>query len=212
MPHLKLELNGEEIGGWLAELSTEFPGDEFRLLATQLRDQGALVTLEVRTADGGDVVRRFETAPEVIELETLHTDSEVVLLQFLTGSSKAYDPLYDSGCISIYPTILRNGRFSVHVVAGHDSLSAYLEELAAAEIPYRVSSLTHSHEAAAAVLTARQREFVETAIERGFYDDPRTCTLTELAETLGIHKSAASRLRQRAESRLITHSLDDAVR
>ncbi|MFC6825863.1 helix-turn-helix domain-containing protein [Halopelagius fulvigenes] len=193
MPHLKLELNGEAVGGWLAELSTEFPDDEFRLLATQLRDEGALVTLEVRTSDGGDVVREFETTPEVTEIELLHTDPQVVLLQFLTGSSKAYDPLYESGCISIYPTILRNGWFSVHVVAGHESLSAYLAELAAAKIPYRVRSLTNSHETAA-VLTTRQREFVETAVERGFYDDPRTCTLTELAETLGIHKSAASRL------------------
>lgn len=211
MPHLQIELNGEEVGGWLAELSTEFPTDEFRLLATQLRDEGALVTLEVSTSDGNGVIREFETTPEVATVEVLHADPDVVLLQFLTASSKAYDPLYEAGCVSIYPTILRNGWFSVHVVAGHDGLSDYLEELSAAEIPYHVRSLTQSHEAAG-ILTDRQREFIETAIAKGFYDDPRTCTLTELAETLRIHKSAASRLRHRAESRLITHFATETAR
>ncbi|ADQ65763.1 DNA binding protein [Halogeometricum borinquense DSM 11551] len=204
MPHLKIKLNGEKIGGWLAELSTEFPADVFRLLATQLRDQGALVTLEVRTPDGGDVIQEFETTPEVGNVEVLHADSQVVLLQFLTKHSRAYDPLYESGCISIYPTTLQNGWFSVHVVAGHDSLSSYVEELTAAEIPYQVLSLSQSHDTAT-ILTNRQRQFIETALEEGFYDDPRACTLTELAATLDIHKSAASRLRHRAESRLITH-------
>ncbi|QRV15231.1 helix-turn-helix domain-containing protein [Haloterrigena salifodinae] len=204
MPHLKVELNGAAIGGWLAELSTGFPTAEFRLLATQLRDEGALVTLEVRTTDRSDVIREFKTTPDAANVELLHADSKVVLLQFLTRDSKAYDPLYESGCISIYPTILQNGRFSVHVVAGHDSLSDYLEELAASEIPYQVISLSHSHETDT-VLTNRQQQFIDTGIERGFYNDPRTCTLTELAEALDIHKSAASRLRHRAESRLVTH-------
>lgn len=210
MPHLKVELDGAEIGGWLAELSTRFPTDEFRLLATQLRDEGALVTLEVRTTDGRDVIREFETTPEVADVEILHEDSQVVLLQLLTGSSKAYDPLYESGCISLYPTILQNGLFCVHVVAGHDSLSDYVENLSTAEIPYQVISLSHSHETAA-ILTDRQRQFIDTAIEEGFYDDPRTCTLTELAEALDIHKSAASRLRHRAESRLVSHFVTEAV-
>lgn len=122
MPHLKIKLNGEEVGGWLAELSAGFPTDEFRLLATQLRDEGALVTLEVQTPDGGDIIQEFETTPEVANVEVLHADSQVVLLQFLTRRSKVYDPLYESGCISIYPTLLQNGWFSVHVAAGHDSL------------------------------------------------------------------------------------------
>lgn len=210
MPHLKVELNGAEIGGWLAELSTGFPTDEFRLLATQLRDEGAFVTLEVRTTDGCTIIREFETTPEVANVEILHVDSEVALLQFLTESSKAYDPLYESGCISIYPTILQNGRFRVHIVAGHDSLSDYLAELAASEIPYQVLSLSHSHEADT-ILTERQRQLIDTALEEGFYDDPKACTLTELADALGIDKSAASRLRHRAESRLVTHFATEGV-
>ncbi|AHZ24615.1 helix-turn-helix domain-containing protein (plasmid) [Haloferax mediterranei ATCC 33500] len=211
MPHLKIKLNGEEVGGWLAELSTGFPTDEFRLLATQLRDEGALVTLEVQTPDGGDIIQEFETTPEVANVEVLHADSQVVLLQFLTRRSKVYDPLYESGCISIYPTLLQNGWFSVHVAAGHDSLANYLEELTAAEVPYQVISLSQSHETAT-ILTNRQQQFIETAIEQGFYDDPKTCTLTELAETLNIHKSAASRLRHRTECRLITHFATETAR
>lgn len=78
------------------------------------------------------------------------------------------------------------------------------------EIPYQVLSVSHSHEAAE-VLTDRQWEFIRLAVKQGFYDDPRTCTLAELAERLGIHKSAASRLRHRAESRVITSFVSEVV-
>jgi predicted DNA binding protein len=40
-------------------------------------------------------------------------------------------------------------------------------------------------------------------VERGYYDTPRTCTLTELADHLGIAKSTASERLHRAEGAII---------
>nr|WP_241434697.1 helix-turn-helix domain-containing protein [Natrialba asiatica] len=40
------------------------------------------------------------------------------------------------------------------------------------------------------------------AVERGYYETPRNCTLDDLAETFDSHNWAASRLRHRAESRI----------
>ncbi|WP_227352868.1 hypothetical protein [Haladaptatus salinisoli] len=57
MPRIRLQLDGTAVDGWLAGISTEFPDAEFRLLATQLRDEGAHVILEVRTSKGDEVVR-----------------------------------------------------------------------------------------------------------------------------------------------------------
>lgn len=210
MPQIRVRLDGTAIDGWLANLSTEFPDAEFRMLATQLRDEGALVVLEVLTSQGEAVAHRFDQAPEVRSLEVLHRDERMVLMQFVTSSSKAYDPLFRSKNISLYPTILRDGWFTVRLVAAHERLSNYTDELAAAGIPYQVLSVTQSHEASE-LLTKRQWQFVTEAVERGYYDTPRGCTLTDLAEAFDIHKSTASRLCHRAESRIVKEFVSEAA-
>ncbi len=209
MPQIRVRIDGTAVNGWMATTSTEFPEAEFRMLATQLRDEGALVILEVLTSEGDAVVRRFENTPEVGSLEVLHRDEQSVLIQFVTTSSKSYDPLFRSKNVSVYPTILRDGWFSVRLVGPHERLSEYTAELAAAGIPYRVLSVTQSYESSE-LLTKRQWQFVTEAVERGYYDTPRGCTLTELADAFGVHKSTASRLCHRAESRIVKAFVSEA--
>lgn len=210
MPQIQVKLDGTAVDGWLATISSEFPDAEFRLMATQLRDDGAFVILEVLTPKGEALVRQFENTPEVDAVDIYHTDERMVLLQFQTSATKSYDPLRRSKNISIYPTILRDGWFSVELAASHERLSEYTDELAAAGIPYEIVSLVQSH-TASEMLTDRQWEFIIEAVERGFYNTPRGCTLAELGDILEIHKSAASRLRHRAESRIIKNFVAQAA-
>lgn len=202
MPRVRIRLDGTAVDGWLAAISSEFPDVEFRILATQVRDERSHVILEARTSRGDAVAHRFESTPEVNSFEVLHADERTALVRFATSSSRAYDPLFRSKNVSLYPTVLRDGRFTVTLVASRERLSKYTDELAAAGIPYEVLSVTRSREKGE-LLTDRQWEFVTAAIERGYYDAPRRCTLADLAESLGIQKPAASKLCRRAESRII---------
>ena len=52
-------------------------------------------------------------------------------------------------------------------------------------------------------LTPRQRELILTAVKKGYYDTPRDCTLTELAEAAGVAKSTASETLHRAEGAIV---------
>jgi len=54
-----------------------------------------------------------------------------------------------------------------------------------------------------ALLTETQTELVETAIEQGYYDTPRTCSLTDLGREVDIAKSTASETLHRAEEKII---------
>lgn len=87
-------------------------------------------------------------------------------------------------------------------MASHDQLSKYTDELAAADIPYRILSLTQSYDSNE-LLTDRQWQVITEAVECGYYDTPRSCTVTELATSFDVHKSAASRVLHRAESRIV---------
>lgn len=52
-------------------------------------------------------------------------------------------------------------------------------------------------------ITSKQREAVELAVELGYYDQPRRADLTDLADRLGISKSAVSQRLNAAELTLV---------
>jgi predicted DNA binding protein len=56
-------------------------------------------------------------------------------------------------------------------------------------------------------LTERQREALALAVDRGYYDIPRTCTTVELAEELGISDQAVTERLRRAINTLTTNTI-----
>jgi predicted DNA binding protein len=210
MPRIQVKINGASVYDRFADISTEFPDAEFRILATIPTDDELLEIVEITTSNGDTLVHHFEDAPEVRSYEVVHNDSQSLLIQFIIPVSETYDALRRAKTIPQYPVILQDGWFSKTLTAPHERLSEYTAELAAAGIPYEIVSLTQSYDPSE-LLTDRQWEFITEAVERGYYDTPRGCTLTELAETLDINRSAASRLHHRAERRIITEFVAEAA-
>ncbi|MFH5797044.1 helix-turn-helix domain-containing protein [Haladaptatus sp. CMAA 1911] len=56
-------------------------------------------------------------------------------------------------------------------------------------------------------LTGRQHDILETAYERGYFDDPRAVTLQELAASADVSSSALGRRIRRALKRLVEKAL-----
>ncbi len=77
----------------------------------------------------------------------------------------------------------------------------------AADIPYQIQSITQSYDPSE-LLTDRQQELITKAVEKGYYDTPRDCTLTELAEEFDVNPSAASGVLHRAEETIIKEFIE----
>ncbi|MFC7009648.1 helix-turn-helix domain-containing protein [Halalkalicoccus salilacus] len=67
---------------------------------------------------------------------------------------------------------------------------------------YEVVSITQSTQPTD-LLTDRQRRFMIEALQRGYYDSPRECSLTDLAAALDVGKSTASRVLHNAEETVV---------
>ena len=59
-------------------------------------------------------------------------------------------------------------------------------------------------------LTPKQRRGLELAVVRGYFDDDRDVRLSELADELGISKSALSQRLRTAQAKLVTDVFDGA--
>ncbi|WP_049955225.1 helix-turn-helix domain-containing protein [Halostagnicola larsenii] len=202
MAQLQLKIDAAEVEDWLAALSTEFPETLFNVSATIPINEGLLGIVEVRTSDDGRLMRTIEEESEVESCELLHADDQMAVFQFTSRMTESYGALISSGTVPQYPVSLQNGWYSAQLTASQEQLSEYLDEITEVGIPYEVISLTHSYNPSE-VLTERQWQVVTEAVERGYYEATRRCTLTELAEVFDINKSSMSKLLQRAENRIV---------
>jgi hypothetical protein len=60
-------------------------------------------------------------------------------------------------------------------------------------------------------ITSKQRQALETALDAGYYDSPRNADLADLADELGISKSAVSQRLNAAETKLVRAFLNDGT-
>lgn len=93
------------------------------------------------------------------------------------------------------------------MTAPYERLSALSDQLAEFGIPFDVAYVREDT-GSEPLLTDRQRELLETAVEAGYYDSPRACSLTELAEQVGAAKSTVSETLHRAEGAVVRAFLD----
>ncbi len=203
MPQAKLRLTlPEEV--WVGEVTRSFPDATIRILAA-LSDEGAGVGLaEISAPDPREVVRAMKAAEDVTGIETLKYSEDEVLVQFETTMPLLLLPARDSGVPLEMPFEIQDGTAVWEVTAPSDRLSELGTQLEAFDISFTVDYVQQRLDQEQLV-TDRQRRIILQAIEEGYYDTPRTCSLTELADTVDIAKSTASETLHRAEEKIVKH-------
>ena len=88
------------------------------------------------------------------------------------------------------------------MTAPADRLSTLADQLREFDIEFTVDHVRSTTDPDP-LLAAGQRDLLEAALEAGYYDTPRECTLTELAEEVGMAKSTVSETLHRVEEEII---------
>ncbi|QLG60248.1 helix-turn-helix domain-containing protein [Halorarum salinum] len=204
MPSARVKFRppGNHLGGPF-RISAEHPDDEFRILSAYPHDDGLLVIMEARTSDPTVVDDLFDDAPRTPSHEVLHADERTVLVQFsLPFVPPPYRAIFSSGNLPQFPHALEDGWMVCELTTSQERLSRFRDELEATGFTFEVDWVRQSVDPTD-LLTDRQRRFVTAAIERGYYDTPRQCSLTDLADDLGVSKSTASVVLHRAEETIV---------
>ncbi|ELZ02526.1 helix-turn-helix domain-containing protein [Natrialba asiatica] len=96
-------------------------------------------------------------------------------------------------------------------VPSRKALRAYREGCLERDVGFLVRRIYQEHrtETAQYDLTAHQREALLTALERGYFEVPRTVTLSELAAELDISDQALSARLRRGQTNLLWNTLAD---
>ncbi|WP_135822821.1 helix-turn-helix domain-containing protein [Halostella litorea] len=209
MPQAQLTLTVPE-ETWIGDLSRSYPDARVRILAA-LADEAAGVGLaEIAARDLPDLVGDMAAYDEVIDLELLQDYEDEALVQFETTMPLLLFAVQDSGVPLELPFDIVDGAAEWTVTAPQDRLSELGEQLDTVGVSYTVDYVQQTIDSDQ-LLTDHQLNLVRTAVEVGYYDTPRTCSLTELAEELDIAKSTCSESLHRAEEKIVKQFLEDVT-
>ncbi|WP_458208865.1 helix-turn-helix domain-containing protein [Haladaptatus sp. NG-SE-30] len=200
MPQATLKIKSNEA---LVALSEQHPETEFKMLGAWPTDGNLRVLVETYTIGLPSLKETLSSIPTLTDVEIRHSTAGKILFEVGTPTPPPHGAMADSGVVPSFPLRLENGWFVGDITASRKQLSACRDELDAGEIEYHLVQIS-GIDGAGDALTNRQQEVVELAVEHGYYDSPRRCTLSDLADRLDVNKSVVSRILQRAEGHIIT--------
>lgn len=203
MPRARLDVAVPE-GTWVFDLSKRFPEVTFRVVSVFVRGGAGVGVLEVEAADPLSVLSQVGDYDDVAELDLLWSDEGTALVQFESTTPALVLPAMRAGVPLRTPFEIRDGRTRWELTTPRGRLAELGDQLDAAGIEYDLRSVGDPAPGSPVdVLTDRQREVLLHARAVGYYDVPRTASLTEVATSLGVAKATASGILHRAESHLV---------
>lgn len=210
MPQASLTLTIPN-GIWIGDISRKYPNASVRILAALTGENAGVGLAEITANEPANVVTDIHDSDSVTELEILQRTEKTVLLQFETTMPLLLFPVQDSGVPLEMPFTIKDGQAEWEITAPQHRLSELGTQLEEFGIPFTVNEVHHRVEPEK-LLTERQLSLVQAAVDHGYYDTPRQCSLTDLAEDIELAKSTCSETLHRAEEKIVKQFLENIDR
>ncbi len=185
-------------GVWITDVSTAHPEATVRVLAAMSGEEVGFGLVRITGPGLDSILDGMDGAEDVTALEVLRRDEQRAVVRFETTQPLLLLSARESGVPIEPPVDVRDGVATVEVTAPRERLSELGEQLRASGLTVEVEYVREGVDPDR-LLSERQREVLSVAVERGYYDTPRGCSLTDLAAELGIAKSTCSETLHRAE-------------
>ncbi|AFZ71483.1 helix-turn-helix domain-containing protein [Natronobacterium gregoryi] len=193
---------------WVQQVSSAYPAATFRVLAAVPGSDSGFALVRVTGSDVPDVIDDMDGHPQITELTLAQWSEKEATVHFETTAPLLLFSSRESGMPIELPVEISDGEATIEVTGSRDRLAGLAEQLENFGLQYRIENV-HERLHGTQLLSERQLEVVVAAVEEGYYDTPRECSLTELADHLDIAKSTCSETLHRAEEAIVKRFVDD---
>ncbi|MFB6233860.1 MAG: helix-turn-helix domain-containing protein [Halopenitus sp.] len=195
-------------GQWVGDVSREFDAAEFTVRANVPGEESGHALVAISAADLDAVLDAMAAHPALETVVELQRGDGEVTVQVETSRPTLLRAARRSGLPIEPPICISEGYATIDVEGDHSRLSELVRELEALDVGVEVVFIGRGPYADT-LLTDTQEELLTAAIEEGYYDNPRGCTLTEIADKQDIAKSTCSEILQRAEEAVMKQFMGD---
>ncbi|MFU8868506.1 helix-turn-helix domain-containing protein [Natronococcus sp.] len=193
---------------WIQQVSTAYPEATFRVLAAVPGNESGFALVRLAGSSVPEMIDEIEAHPQILELTIVQRSEREATIHFETTAPLLLFSSRESGIPIELPVEIRGGEATIEVTGSRERLAELAEQLEQFGLQYRIEQVQeHLHQSQ--LLSERQLEVVAAAVDEGYYDTPRRCSLTELAGHLGIAKSTCSETLHRAEEAIVKRFVED---
>ncbi len=193
---------------WIQQVSSAHPESTFRVLAAVPDSDSGFALVEIAGPDVANVVEAMAEHEQITELSTIQRGEDEVTVHFETTDPLLLFSSRESGMPIELPVEIQNGMATIEVTGTRQRLANLASQLERFGIQYRIETVREDPNERQ-LLSERQLEVVVAAVDEGYYDTPRRCSLTELADHLDIAKSTCSETLHRAEEAVIKRFVEN---
>ncbi|MDH5021138.1 helix-turn-helix domain-containing protein [Halobacterium rubrum] len=192
---------------WIGTVSRQYPDARFQVRSAQSCDGLGVGFVELYADDPTRICEDITGYEDVHAVEVFHEDDDRAVVQIEADAPILLRVLDRTGVPVEMPFEIADGEVDWEVTTTRNRLSDLAAELDRSEVGYMVEHI-RDETSFDAVLTDRQQEVLNAAIDAGYYDSPRECTQEELAAELEMAKSTCSEILHRAEERVVKQFTD----
>lgn len=192
---------------WIGDVSRAFPDASFRVLAALKNSETGSGLVEIRGEALDELIAAVESHDGITALDLLEAGEDRALLRFTTESPMLLTAASEAGFPLETPFAIEDGVAEWELTGTRERMSELADALRGMGIDFDVDYVGAADDGEP-LLSERQREAVETALDRGYYDAPRGITLSELADEMDVAKSTLSEVLHRAEGAILRDWLD----
>lgn len=194
-------------GPWVGEVSRKFPDLQIQVLTAMPGDTAGFALIKLISDELNQVMPAIEAHDTIEEVSVLGLNDGIATVQVETHEPLVMSAAKEAGIPVEMPVKIENGVAQVDITGTHERVAEFGQMIQNAGADFNVEYI-QQHLNPTESLTERQREVLFKAVEHGYYDVPRTCTLTELSCHVGIAKSTCSEIIQRVEQAIVREFID----
>jgi len=193
---------------WIGDVSRAHPDTTFTVLAAVPSDEVGFGLVRIAGPETDSLLSEIESYDQITELSIIQQTDGEATIQFETTMTLLQFSAQASGLPIEMPVTISDGTATVDATGSHERISELGTQLRNFGLEFRIEYIQERLHTSQ-LLSEKQQELVLAAVEGGYYDTPRSCSLTDLAEEVGIAKSTCSETLHRAEETMIKQFVED---
>jgi len=188
---------------WLSKLSKKFPNLILTILTMSLiKGNMGNILIRINGLNISPLLSQLESHESIVQFYVVSESENSILLNIKIKNPLMLISTIESEILLKYPVQIQNGWAKWEIYSTREKIHKFFQILKLREINIKLKNIGKHKEKV--VLTPRQTEILNIAINEGYYEIPRKISISGLAEKLNISISTLSETLRRINKKLLT--------
>jgi len=194
---------------WLATFNKKYPELNFHILSNFLiGDYSGITSFQIRGTSVKHFIADFKEKSAEKTTQILYEGEDLVILNVKEDDPWILNTLVKTELLISYPVLVKNGKLRIEAITNRSKVDNFLTRLKKKDIKAKIERIGYYYKST--LLTQRQNEIVNLAYENGYFNIPRSISLSEFAKDLKVSKSALSETLRRIFKKLANNYLNSS--